>query len=150
MTRRSRRSAVLLWLLALAMLVVLRYRGRIGLVRGYHAWLTGRNVPLWVRSLDGHLILLLFGVGLWACMATGTRSRSEGLIADLGLRGGVLRGGCVGLVIALPMLLLGALAGRASLAWPMVSLVGTGPLVEEWFFRGALVLAFVRLIGVRF
>jgi membrane protease YdiL (CAAX protease family) len=32
----------------------------------------------------------------------------------------------------------------------MVRIVATAPFVEEWFFRGVLVLAFVRLAGVSF
>jgi membrane protease YdiL (CAAX protease family) len=49
------------------------------------------------------------------------------------------------------MLLLGAATGGAiAFEWPMVRVNATGPFAEEWFFRGALVLAFVRLAGVSF
>ena len=51
----------------------------------------------------------------------------------------------------LPFLLIGPLTGGAiAFEWPMVRIVATAPFVEEWFFRGVLVLAFVRLAGVSF
>jgi membrane protease YdiL (CAAX protease family) len=84
-------------------------------------------------------------------MKRGRGGHSAGLLGDLGLGGPVACGCIVGLVIALPMLLLAAVTGGdIAFEWPMVRGVATGPFAEEWFFRGVLVLAFVRLAGVSF
>jgi len=53
-------------------------------------------------------------------------------------------------VICLPMLVLGATMGEVRVEPRMVRVAVVGPFVEEWFFRGVLVLAMVRLTGVSF
>ncbi|MHC4341962.1 MAG: lysostaphin resistance A-like protein [Planctomycetota bacterium] len=140
-----------IWLAVIGALVLLRYRGRIGLFRSFHEWLAESGVADWVRNSDNELLFVVFGVGLWAWMKRGSGGRSAGLLGDLGLGGPVARGCIVGLVIGLPYLLLGAVTGGAiAFEWPMVRVYATGPFAEEWFFRGVLVLAFVRLAGVSF
>jgi membrane protease YdiL (CAAX protease family) len=143
--------AASIWLAVIGALVFVRYRGRIPLVRSFHEWMAESGVADWARNLDVDVLLLVFGVVLWAWMKRGSGGRSAGLLQDIGLGGGAARGCIVGLVIGLPMLLLGPLTGGAIVfEWPMVRIVGTGPFTEEWFFRGVLVLAFVRLAGVSF
>ena len=148
--RTKKRIRVGLWLVVIASLVLLRYRGRVAWVLSLHEWLAERGVPAWARNLDNDVLLLAFGVLLWASMRRGSGGRSGGLLEDIGLRRGVARGCVIGLVISLPMLLLGAVTGGVTFTGAMVRIVGTGPFVEEWFFRGVLVLALVRLVGGRF
>ncbi len=148
---KTRLFAASIWLAVIGTLVLLRYRGRIGLVRSFHEWLAESGAPDWVRNSDNDVLFVVFGVGLWAWMRRGSGERSAGLLGDLGLGGGVARGCIVGLVIGLPGLLVGAVTGGAiAFEWPMVRVVATAPFAEEWFFRGVLVLAFVRLAGVSF
>ena len=148
---KTRLFVASIWLAAIGALVLLRYRGRIGLVRSFHVWMAESGVADWVRNSDNDVLWVVFGVGLWAWMKRGSGGRSAGLLGDLGLGGGVARGCIVGLVIGLPFLLLGAVTGGAiAFEWPMVRIYVTGPFTEEWFFRGVLVLAFVRLAGVSF
>jgi membrane protease YdiL (CAAX protease family) len=148
---KTRLFAASIWLATISVLVLLRYRGRIGLVRSFHEWLAESGAADWVRNSDNDVLFVAFGVGIWAWMKRGSRGRSAGLLGDVGLHGGVARGCIVGLLIGLPMLLLGAVTGGAiAFEWPMVRIVATAPFAEEWFFRGMLVLAFVRLAGVSF
>lgn len=149
--KKRRLFAASIWVAVIGALALLRYRGSIGWVRSYHIWMSEAGAADWARSLDNDLLLVVFGIGLWAWMKRCGEGRSAGMLADLGLRGGVARGCFVGLVIALPMLLLGPMTGGAFLfKWSMVRIVAVAPFAEEWFFRGALVLAFVRLAGVSF
>ncbi len=148
---KTRLFVASIWLAVIGARVFLRHRGRIGLFRSFHEWMAESGVADWVRNLDNELLLVVFGVGLWAWMKIWSGGRSAGLLGDLGLGGGVARGCIVGLVIGLPFLLLGAVTGGAiAFEWPMVRGVVTAPFAEEWFFRGVLVLAFVRLAGVSF
>jgi membrane protease YdiL (CAAX protease family) len=148
---KTRLFVASIWLAAIGVLVLLRYRDRIGLVRSFHVWMAESGVADWVRNSDNDVLWVVFGVGLWAWMKRRSGGRSAGLLGDLGLGGGVARGCIVGLVIGLPMLLLGAVTGGAiAFEWPMVRIYVTGPFTEEWFYRGVLVLAFVRLAGVSF
>jgi membrane protease YdiL (CAAX protease family) len=148
---KTRLFVASIWLAAIGSLVLRRYRGNIGLFRSFHKWMAESGAADWVRNSDNDVLFVVFGVGLWAWMKRGSGGRSAGLLGDLGLGGGVARGCIVGLVIGLPMLLLGAVTGGAiAFEWPMVRIDVTGPLAEEWFFRGVLVLAFVRLVGVSF
>ena len=148
---KTRLFVASIWLAAIGVLVLLRYRDRIGLVRSFHVWMAESGVADWVRDSDNDVLWVVFGVGLWAWMKRGSGGLSAGLLGDLGLGGGVARGCIVGLVIGLPMLLLGAVMGGAiAFEWPMVRIYVTGPFTEEWFYRGVLVLAFVRLAGVSF
>ncbi len=148
---KTRMFAASIWLASIGALVLIRYRGRIGLFRSFHEWMAESGAADWVRNADSEVLLVVFGVGLWAWMKRGSGGHSAGLLGDLGLGGGVARGCIVGLVIALPMLLLAAVTGGAiAFEWPMVRGVATGPFAEEWFCRGVLVLAFVRLAGVSF
>lgn len=144
-----RSLVVRLWLAAIGVLVFLRYRSGIGFVQSYHGWLADRGVPRWARGLDNDLLLVLCGVVLWAWLKRGCGGRS-GLLAGLGLRADIARGCLAGLAIGAPMLVLGAVTGGIFLEWRFVRIVVTGPFAEEWFFRGVLVLACVRLAGVRF
>ncbi len=140
-----------IWLAVIGALVFLRYRGDIGLFKSFHKWMADSGAADWVRNLDSEVLLVVFGVGLWAWMKRGREGHSAGLLRDLGLGGAVGNGCFVGLVIALPMLLLGAVTGGdIAFKWPMVRIYVTGPFAEEWFCRGVLVLAFVRLAGVSF
>ncbi len=148
---KTRLFATSIWLAAIGLFVLLRYRGRIGLIRSFHVWMAESGVAGWVRGLDNEVLLVVFGVGLWAWMKRSSGGRSAGLLGDLGLGGGAPRGCIVGLVIGLPYLLLGAVTGGAiELEWQMVRPYVTGPFAEEWLCRGVLVLAFVRLAGVPF
>ena len=147
---KTRLIAASVWLASTGALVLLRYRGGIGLFRSFHEWSAESGVADWVRNSDNDVLLVVFGAGLWAWMRRGVGQRSSGLLGDLGL-GGVARGSTIGLIIGLPMLILGAVTGGViAFEWPMVRIVVTGPIAEEWFFRGVLVLAFVRLTGVSF
>jgi membrane protease YdiL (CAAX protease family) len=147
--RASRLEAACFWGGAAGLLVLLRYRRRIGVFRDLHEWLAEIGVAPWARNIDNDILLVALGVLLWAVLRW--RSGGEGgLPDDLGLRGNA-KGGLVGLLLALPMLLLGAATGGGiSFSAPMVRLVLTGPFAEEWFFRGVLVLAFVKRTEGRF
>ncbi len=148
---KTRLFAASLRLAVIGALVLVRYRGRIGLFQSFHEWLAESGAADWARNSDTDVLFVVFGVGLWAWMKRGSGGRSAGLLGDLGLGGAMARGCIVGLVIGLPMLLLGAVTGGAiAFEWSMVRIVATGPFAEEWFFRGVLVLAFVRLAGVSF
>ncbi len=148
---KTRLFVASIWLAAIGALVLLRYRGHIGLFRSFHEWMAESGAADWVRNSDNEVLFVVFGVGLWGLMKWGSGAHSAGLLGDLGLGGAVARGCIVGLVIALPMLLLGPVTGGAiAFEWPMVRIAVTGPFAEEWFFRGVLVLAFVRLAGVSF
>ncbi len=148
---KTRLFVTSIWLAVIGALVFLRHRGGIGIVRSFHQWAAESGVADWVRSSDNDLLFVVFGVALWAWMKRGGEGRSAGLLGDIGLGGAMARGCAVGLVIGLPMLLFGAVTGGAfAFEWSMVRTYATGPFAEEWFFRGVLVLAFVRLAGVSF
>jgi len=147
---RGRWTAVA-WIAAAGTLVLLRYRGRIGLVRELHAWVARRGVPDWARQLDGDLLLVAAGAACWMLMRRSGGGASRGLRSDLGAGRGLARGAAVGLVIAAPFLLLGALAGGAVAAGPaLLRYAVVAPFAEEWFFRGVLVLGCTRLCATRF
>jgi len=148
---KTRLFAASIWLAVIGALVLIRYRGHIGLYRSFHEWMAESGAADWARNSDTEVFLVLFGVGLWTWMKRGRGGRSTGLLGDLGLGGHVVSGCIVGLVIGLPMLIVGAVTGGAfAFEWSMVRIYATGPFAEEWFFRGVLVLAFVRLAGVSF
>ena len=138
-----------IWLATVGVLVFLRYRGEIGFIRAYHRWMIDHDVPRWARSFDVDIVLLLSGVALWAWLRKGCGARS-GLLNDLGVSRDVASGCLAGLVIGAPMLGLAAVVGSVSFEPRFVRIVLTGPFTEEWFFRGLLVLACVRLARVRF
>lgn len=152
---QQRSAAVGVWLCAIAMLVFIRYRGEIGLYKSLHVWMNNVGLPSWVRNSDTELLLVLFGVGLYVLLRLVGGHRTRGFLSDIGLRHGVLRGVAVGVVICIPILLVGLVRGLMQddtmfFALKMIRVGFTGPIVEEWFFRGVLVLAMVRLVGTRF
>jgi membrane protease YdiL (CAAX protease family) len=150
-TRHQRLAAAAVWLGAISVLVLLRYRGRIWIFDSLHRWLAEQGAADWVRQMDNEVLLILAGVGLWMLMRRTGRGRAQGLLSDLGMDQGMVRGCLLGLVICSPMLVLGAVCGRgASFDWHMIRVAVVGPLAEEWFFRGVLVLCFARLVGSRF
>jgi len=139
------------WIAAAATLALLRYRGRIGVVRSLHAWIARQGVPDWARQLDNDLLLVAAGAACWLLMRRSGGGASQGLRCDLGLDRGFARGAAVGLVIAAPMLLLGALSGGGFTAdASLLRGAVVAPFAEEWFFRGVLVLACTRLCATRF
>ncbi len=148
---KTRLNVASIWIAVIGMLVLRYYRGNIGLFQKFHEWAAESGAAVWVRNSDNEALLVVFGVVLWVWMKRGSEGRSTGLLGDLGLSGGVARGCIVGLIIGLPTLLCGAVTGGAiTFEWPMVRPMVTGPFAEEWFFRGVLVLAFVRLVDVSF
>ena len=60
--------AASIWLAAIGALVLLRYRGSIGLFRSFHEWMAESGVADWVRNSDNEVLWVVFGVGLWAWM----------------------------------------------------------------------------------
>ncbi len=145
-------AAATTWLVALACLVLVRYRGEVGFYRSLHVWAAESGMAGWARNLDTELWYFVLGIGVWALMRQlgGARRQSKGLLDDLGLKRGLVPGLVVGVVICLPMLVLGATLGEVRLEPRMIRIGLVGPFVEEWFFRGVLVLAMVRLTGVSF
>ncbi len=118
---KTRLFAASIWLAAIGALVFIRYRGRIGLYYSFHKWMAESGAAHWVRISDTEVLWVVFGVGLWAWMKSWSGGRSAGLLGDLGLGGGVAPGCIVGLVIGLPMLLLGAVTGGdIAIEWRMV------------------------------
>jgi membrane protease YdiL (CAAX protease family) len=152
---QQRSTAVGVWLCAIAILAAIRYRGEIGPYKSLHIWMNDAGLPSWVRNSDTELLLLLFGSGLYALLRRVGRHESRGFLSDIGLRTGVLKGVAAGVVICLPIVLYGLVRGLMQegtvfLSPKMVRIGLTGPIVEEWFFRGILVLAMVRLARTRF
>ena len=135
---------------AVGVMALLRYRGRYGIYRGIHRWLAEHGTADWIRGLDNDVLLVLFGIVLWALLRRLGDASSGGLLSDIGLSRGITRGLGIGLLILTPMLLLGACIGTVRLELPMLRLAGLSPFAEEWFFRGVLVLACTRLVAARF
>jgi len=150
--RRKRFTLTTVWLAAIACLALVRYRGEVGFYRRLHVWAAESGMASWARNLDTEMWFVVLGVGIWGLMrylGQGPR-HSMGLLDDLGLKRGLWRGVAVGVAICLPMLALGAITGEVRFEPRMIRMGVIGPFVEEWFFRGVLVLALVRLTGVSF
>jgi membrane protease YdiL (CAAX protease family) len=152
---RQRRAAGAVWLSAIAMLVLIRYRGEIGPYKALHIWMNDAGWPSWVRNSDTELLLVLFGVVLYALLRSVGRGETRGFLSDIGLRHGVGKGVAVGVLTCLPILLGGLVLGLmedSTVFFVPKTIRGglTGPIAEEWFFRGVLVVAMVRLVGTRF
>ncbi len=153
--RKNRSGALVVWLLAMALLAVVRYRGELGVYKSFHVWLAELGVPDWVRASDTEILWIVLGVGLWRIMRFVGPGESQGLLRDLGLRHGALKGIAVGGVICIPIIAVGIVRGlvlddAASFPPKMIRIGFSAPIAEEWFFRGVLVLALVQLVGVKF
>ena len=154
-SKQRRTAAIMVWTCAIALLVLLRYRGKIGLYKALHVWMAERGVADWVRNMDSELLIIFLGLVLCILMRAWGKGKTQGLLSDLGLHRGLARGATVGLVMCTPILALGIvrsfmLDGVSFFDLEMIHLGLTGPFAEEWFFRGVLVLAMVRLVGTRF
>lgn len=152
---KSRNGDLIVWLLAIAVLALIRYRSELGAYKSFHVWLDGLGVPGWVRNSDTDVLMVLLGVVVWFVMRSIGRSKTKGLLCDIGLRRGLMKGIVVGGIICIPILALGVVRGLmldgVTFFEPKMIRIGfSGPLAEEWFFRGVLVLAMVRIVGVRF
>ena len=153
--RKNRNGAFMVWLLATALLASIRYRGELGVYKSFHVWLAGLGAPGWLRNSDTELLMILLGVVLWNMMRFIGRGESQGLLCDIGLRCGAMKGIAVGGVICIPIVALGVVRGLmlddvTFFAPKMIRVGFSGPIAEEWFFRGVLVLAMVRIVGVKF
>lgn len=140
----------LVWIVVIATLVFLRYRGKIGWYLRLHAWADESGVPSFVPNLDNDILLVLLGLAIWATCARVGHGRSKGLLDDMGLRRGLGRGVVVGVVMCIPMLVLGAIVGTVRFEPSMLRIALVAPFAEEWFFRAVVVLAMVRLMGTSF
>ena len=139
------------WLAAVGALALIRYRGNLAPFKNFHNWMAEQGVVDWARKLDSPALLIICGIILWLLFYVTSRDSAKGIWSDIALHRGVLQGSVVGLVIASPMLLLAMVLGQGVFFEPnMIHLVVIGPFAEEWFFRGVLVLALVRLTGVNF
>jgi len=153
--RKRRNYALIVWLLAVAVLALIRYRSAFGPYKSFHVWLDGLGVAAWVRNSDTEVLLFLLGVVLWRVMRTLGKGKTKGLLGDLGLSRGLIKGIAVGGVFCIPILAIGVVRGLmldgATFFEPKMIRIGfSGPFAEEWFFRGVLVLAMVRMVGVKF
>jgi uncharacterized protein len=131
---------------ALAVLVFTRVRGQLACYVDLHRLLRDAGVPDSIRALDGSLLLALIAV-VAATMAR--RPRQPWSV--LGVAASLPRGLAFAALAGLPMLLQGWL-GRTDVRFDLTILRGVvvAPLVEELFFRGALVGIAVRCGGLRF
>jgi membrane protease YdiL (CAAX protease family) len=153
--KENRNGALIVWFLAIALLALIRYRSQPGAYKSFHVWMDGLGVPAWVRNSDTEVIMVLMGVALWILMRSMDRDKTKGLLSDIGLRCGLLKGIVVGGVFCIPIVALGVGCGlmRDGVTFfepKMIRIGFTGPFAEEWFFRGVLVLAMVRIVGVKF
>ncbi|MBX3462664.1 MAG: CPBP family intramembrane metalloprotease [Planctomycetes bacterium] len=132
------------WRLGLAIAIALfafaRLRGELSGYVAIHRWLAARGVPPELRQLD-HSLWIVGGALLAARLAWG-RGRT---VHGLGLGGRFVPALRFALLAAAPMLLQGALASPGlPTDLGLVRGVLLAPLVEELFFRGALVAIPVR------
>jgi uncharacterized protein len=132
--------------IALGIFAFTRVRGQIALYVELHLWLRDVGLPDSVRVLDGSLLLVLT-----ALLAATIASRPRRPLQMLGLTASLPRGLWFALLAGLPMLLQGWL-GRTAVRFDFQVARGVliAPLVEELFFRGALVGIAVRCGGLRF
>jgi membrane protease YdiL (CAAX protease family) len=135
---------------AVAALAIVRHRGQWPSYARFHRWLDEQGWPEVLRNVDGDLLLVVLGLLVWGLMRAAAPRASRGLLDDLGLRTDLLRGLALGAVVALPMLLLGAFVGEVRVGASMLRLALVGPVAEEVFFRGVLVLAAARLLAAPF
>lgn len=143
--------AAIAWLAAVGVMVLIRYRGNFAPYMSFHRWLADLGLADWVRNTDTQALTIVGVVPIWLFLFLKIRSSSKGFLSDMGILRSPLHGFVVGLVIGLPMLLCGVVFGLdGSFEWKMLVTVVIGPFAEEWFFRGILVLAMVRLTGVNF
>lgn len=130
---------------AVALFLFARLRGELPPYVAVHTWLAERGVPAELRNLD-HSLWIAFGAVLAARIAWGRSRTLAGLGLDRGF-GTALR---FALLAGLPMLLQAAVASPGLALAGLLRGVLLAPLVEELFFRGALVAIPVRRGGLPF
>jgi len=131
---------------ALALFVFTRVRSQFGWYVDLHRLLRDAGVPDSLRALDSSLLLVLTSV-----LAATIAARPRRPLVVLGLAASAPRGLVFALLAGLPMLLQGFFA-RTDVRFDLAIARGVvvAPLVEELFFRGALVGIAVRCGGLPF
>ena len=165
--RTRRRVLAIVWLPALAAVLLIRFRTRWPAYTALHKSLADRGVPEWVRNLDSVLVLVAASLlGAWlahralaparASTAHAAGDRPATTPAMLGLRRGERGWPRVVLVALAPMVVGGLVLGvrngnipaPASTVVPAVwSGVVRAAVQEELFFRGLLVAVPAAAIG---